>query len=211
MSNEYFNTAEVDLDGLIAWQLYCSIKLHFSNKKFDFIEYGVDEVKLPASAFNKRRDKVFFIRLAEKVLYQERLFPILIANLYHNNKMWIRDFLKVDSLARGVAYRKYILSFKDSFENEIKKLILNGVVTSYKDLYSSDVKTNYFYLLSQKNIHPITASVLNNVFYYKYISNTELSFVYEDDAFYLNRYYSLLAINDMTYITEEYIADVMDI
>jgi hypothetical protein len=210
MSNEYFNTKEVDLDGLITWQLYCSIKLHFSNKKFDFIEYGVDDEKLPQSAYNKRRDKVFFETLASKILYQDRLIPILIANLYHNNKMWIRDFLKVESIARGVAYRKYILSFKDSFETDLKKLVLNGVVNNYKDLYSSDVSKNYFYLLKKNNIHPITASVLNNVFYYKYISNTELSYVYDDDSFYLSRYYNLLIIDDMSYITEEYISNVMD-
>ena len=78
------------------------------------------------------------------------------------------------------------------------------------DLYSQNTKTNYFSLLSRKLIHPLTASILNNLYYTKYLANTSLSFVYQPRAEKLNKLYSFLpeeVADDK--ISESFVIDII--
>lgn len=209
-SIESFNIAPTDLTPLKAFQLYGTYKLHFTSKAYNITQYGINERSFNENSFLKRADSYYFKRISEKVLYVSRYTPILVANLYKNNKIWVGELLSDSAIRNAQSYRKYINSFQSSFKDDIQKLSLNGEILSINELYSQNTKTNYFSMLSKEKIHPITASVLNELYYTKYISNGPLSFVYDDKAFYLKRYYDLLPKNEVKVISEDLIIDYFD-
>lgn len=74
------------MSGYEAYKEYVAIKNHFSKPEYDYIKYnGHTGVKF--SSYEKRKDKVFFEKLAKN----EDVCGFLIANLSSNPKLWIRD------------------------------------------------------------------------------------------------------------------------
>lgn len=69
-----------------AYKDYVALKNHFSKPEYDYIKYN-GRVSLKQSSFDKRKDKVFFQKLAKRPDYHD----FLIANLSENNKIWIKD------------------------------------------------------------------------------------------------------------------------
>lgn len=211
MNSTFSDIRPVDLTPLKVFQLYCSIKLHFSSKKYDYIKYGINERSFNEKSFEKRSDKYFFEKISEKVLYQSRLNPILISNLYATPKMWVGELLDKQALTKAMAYRQYMNGFENSFISDIKKLILDGVISHPSQLYSENTKTNYFSILSKNLIHPITGSVLNNLFYAKYISKSAMSFVYDDKSFYLNRLHQFIPEDKARVVNEDTLNNILDL
>lgn len=208
--NQFSNIKPSDLSPLKAYQLYGSIKLYFSNKKYDLMKHGVNERSFNENAFDKRPDKMQFTKIANSLLYQSRYIPLLVSNLYLNNKMWVGELATRESVDNALKYRKYINTFYDSFNDDITRLLMNRELTSLRELYSQSTKTNYFSLLIKGRIHPITACILNNLYYTKYMSNSTLAFVYDDKAFYLDRYYQFLPKDKVSVITEQYVLNLMN-
>lgn len=210
LSNYYDNIKPVDLNPLIVYQLYNSIKLHFSQKNYDYLKYKLNEKRFTLESLNQRPDKEYFKKLSEKVMYRNRLIPLLVSNFYYNNKIWVGDLLQDDSLKKTIEYRKYQNTFTDSFVDDIKKLVYNSGIISSKQLHSDNIKTNYFTLLAKKKIHPITGSILDNLYYTKYIHNSSLSFIYSDTHFTLSRYHQFIANDAVKSISEDLITEIIN-
>lgn len=209
-TNQYYsNISQIDLTPLITYQLYGSLKLHFSNKKYDFKKYGINTRTFNENSYVNRPDMFYFNKISQKVLFQDRLKCILIPNLYKNSKMWIGEVLSSDSIEAGMMYRKYTNSISNSLSSDLNKLILNGDIKDVSELYSQNTKTNYFSMLSLGKIQPITASILNNLYYTKYFVSSPLSFVYNEKSFYLKRLYDLLPEDKVTNINQELIFDMI--
>lgn len=187
MSQVFSDIKQVDLTPLKCYQLYNSIKLHFSSKRFDYKKYGLNAGKFNQKTFDEHRSKDMFVKISDKFLYQERFIPFLVANSYSNPSMWIGDMMLESNVKKALEFRKYLNSFKESFTNDIQMLVGELKINNINVLYDVNSRNNYFNLLVKNKIKPFTAAVLNNLFYTKYCSNTSLSFIYEDKAFYLNR------------------------
>ena len=187
MSQAFSDVRPVDLTPLICFQLYNSIKLHFSSSKYDYKKYGLNAKRFSQSSLDENRNKDMFERISNKFLYKDRYIPFLVANSYTNPSMWIGDMMTEPNIKRALEFRKYLNAFSSSFENDIQQIVSELKITSIKSLYDVDSKNNYFNLLIKNKIKPFTAAVLNDLFYTKYCSNTTLSFIYEDKSFYLNR------------------------
>lgn len=69
-----------------AYQDYVALKNHFTKSDYDYIKYNGKTGLKPAS-FAKRKDKVFFEKLAKN----ENVCEFLVANFSVNPKLWIRD------------------------------------------------------------------------------------------------------------------------
>ena len=69
-----------------AYKDYVALKNHFTKPEYDYIKYN-GNISLKQSSFDKRKDKIFFQKLAKKADYHD----FLIANLSENNKIWIKD------------------------------------------------------------------------------------------------------------------------
>lgn len=187
MSQVFSDIKEVDLTPLICFQLYNSIKLHFSSKKYDFKKYGLNPNKFTQQALDEHQNAEMFYRVADKFLYKERYIPFLVANSYSNSSSWIGEMLLDVNIKTAIGYRRYLNSFMNSFMDDIQRNVIELKIKNIKTLYDVNSRNNYFNLLTKNKIHPFTAAVLNNLFFTKYCCNTTLSFIYEDKAFYLNR------------------------
>ena len=65
---------------------YVALKNHFTKPDYDYIKYN-GHVTVKRASFDKRKDKVFFEKLAKNPDVHE----FLIANFSENPKLWIRD------------------------------------------------------------------------------------------------------------------------
>ena len=105
--NYYDSIKPSDLNPLIVYQLYNSIKLHFTQKNYDYLKYKLNEKKFTLESYNQRPDKEFFKTISNRVMYRNRLIPLLVSNFYYNNKIWVGDLLKEAPLKSTIEYRKY--------------------------------------------------------------------------------------------------------
>jgi hypothetical protein len=65
---------------------YLSLKNHFTKASYDYFKYN-GKVRTNVSSFEKRKDKIFFQKLAK----HENVHGFLIANLANNPKAWIKE------------------------------------------------------------------------------------------------------------------------
>jgi hypothetical protein len=164
-----YTVEESDLDGIIAFQLYSTVKLDFTSKTFDFRRDGVP-VNFTAEALLKRNDKSQFLHIANKFIYQNRYLALLVINLYKNNKLWVKDLMNKDCIANALTFRKYQNNLYRSFETEIQKLAYQYKIQEKAELYHPIYHTTYFELERRGIIHPVTSAILNSIYYDKSLS-----------------------------------------
>jgi hypothetical protein len=178
--------APVDLSPLTAFQLYQSIKLNFNQKKYDYHKDGLI-ISSTQQSLDKRKDKRFFYKASEKILYQNRYVPLLVSNLYGNNKMWIGNILSRESMINALLFRKYSNNVISSLETDIQKIVYSKGLRSIDELFQETSALNYINLLDNKIIHPLTASILLDLNKAKYIGNMEVESFDEDRNFFLHK------------------------
>jgi hypothetical protein len=102
-----------------AYKEYVALKNHFTKSDYDYIKYNGKTGLKPAS-FAKRKDKVFFEKLAKNENYHE----FLIANLSNNPKLWIRDLAYSESAQLTYQnWKKRNQSLTYNFKNDFKKIL----------------------------------------------------------------------------------------
>ncbi len=77
------------------YDLYCTyqaIKLHFTSENYNFFHYD-GKTRVSIDAFQKRRDKFLFHRLARKYRDDE-MVPFLVANFVHSDGNWTKSLLE---------------------------------------------------------------------------------------------------------------------
>jgi hypothetical protein len=101
--------------------LYQSLKLHFTQESFDFHKYN-GKSKISLDAFDKRKDKWHFAKLARKFNDREDCIFFIVANLLDDNQKWVGNLLLDEA---DVIYKdriKVIQSLSYVFENDCRKL-----------------------------------------------------------------------------------------
>lgn len=68
------------------YQEYLALKNHFSKPTYDYFKYN-GKMKVNISSFDRRKDKLFFQKLAK----HPDVHNFLIANLCENDKAWIKE------------------------------------------------------------------------------------------------------------------------
>jgi len=101
--------------------IYHSLKLHFTQESFDFHKYN-GKSKISLDAFDKRKDKWHFAKLARKFNDREDCIFFIVANLLDDNQKWVGNLLLDEA---DVIYKdriKVIQSLSYVFENDCRKL-----------------------------------------------------------------------------------------
>lgn len=65
---------------------YVALKSHFTKPGYDYFKYN-GKMKLNYNSFEKRKDKIFFEKLAK----HSDPHGVIVSNLVQNSKAWIRD------------------------------------------------------------------------------------------------------------------------
>ncbi len=102
-----------------AYKDYVALKNHFTKDEYDYIKYN-GKTGIKHSSFDKRKDKVFFEKLAKIEDYHE----FLLANLSDNPKLWIRELAYSETAKTTfLNWKKRNQSLTYNFKNDFKKIL----------------------------------------------------------------------------------------
>ena len=101
-----------------AFSMYIALKNHFTQKRFDYLKYN-GKSRMTQKSFEKRKDKIFFQKLAK----HEDVQGFLIANFIKNSKSWIKELVYSEESERE--YRSWLKkqqSLTYLFKQDLSKL-----------------------------------------------------------------------------------------
>jgi hypothetical protein len=101
-----------------AYQLYVSIKQHFTMPSYDFFKYN-GKVRVRLESFESRKDKYQFYKLSKK----KDPLQFLVANLSEEPNVWIGDLMNPEKELIYNSYLKRKESMTYIFKNDIENLL----------------------------------------------------------------------------------------
>src|SRR6056300_1075575 len=98
------------MNGYLAYQIYQSLKLHFTSD-YDAVKYNY-KTAVKRNTFEKRRDRYFFEKLSRR-FNREQLIDYFTSNLIENPNVWIGDMSDDVYKAYIARYEKLTYMFDD--------------------------------------------------------------------------------------------------
>lgn len=105
------------MTGLQAYQLYLSLKLHFTSDSYDYFKYGGKTRPVSQTKFDVRKDRYQF----EKLARHPDPINLLVSNFIVEDLRWIGDI----NIGCYTDWQKRTQSLSYLFESEIKQLSNN--------------------------------------------------------------------------------------
>ena len=183
------------MNGYDLYVLYNSIKLHFNSEQYNFFQYD-GKTRVSIDAFQKRRDKFLFHRLARKYR-DEEMVPFLVANFVHSDDNWTKSLLEEEAEETYRDWKRRTDSMSKIYEEDLRKICPEP--KEFNQLF--EVKDGQFPLLLnlflQKEVTIETMVILNNIFNFIRIWDKKIS----DDIIYpkvsrkIRKYGAFLAVN----------------
>lgn len=100
---------------------YLALKRHFTQAEYDWFRYN-GKVNASISAYEKRRDRLFFAKLVK----HNDPHGFLLANILNNPKVWIRDIIYSESAEQiYLSWLKQQQSLFYIFKQELNLLLDN--------------------------------------------------------------------------------------
>ena len=179
------------------YDLYCTyqaIKLHFSSESYNFFHYD-GKTRVSIDAFQKRRDKFLFHRLARKYRDDE-MVPFLVANFVHSDDNWTKSLLEEEAEQTYREWKRVTDSMTKIYVEDLQKI---ATKETFNDLFKVDEGQfpKLLNLFMQKEITIETMVILNNLFNFIKIWDKKIS----DDIIYpkisrkIRKYGSFLNVN----------------
>jgi len=188
---------------LNGYDLYCTyqaIKLHFTSENYNFFHYD-GKTKVSVEAFQKRRDKFLFHRLARKYR-DEEMVPFLVSNFVYSDGNWTKSLLEEEAEETYRNWKRTTDSMSKVYQEDLQKI---ATKETFNDLFK--VEDGQFPKLLvaflQKDVTIETMVILNNIFDFIRIWDKKIS----DDIIYpkvsrkIRKYGSFLAVNVDKYKT----------
>jgi len=179
------------------YDLYCTyqaIKLHFTSESYNFFHYD-GKTRVSIDAFQKRRDKFLFHRLARKYRDDE-MVPFLVANFVHSDDNWTKSLLEDEAEETYKDWKRTTDSMSKIYVEDLQKI---ATQETFNDLFK--VEDGQFPKLLvaflQKDVTIETMVILNNIFDFIRIWDKKIS----DDIIYpkvsrkIRKYGAFLAVN----------------
>lgn len=179
------------------YDLYCTyqaIKLHFNSESYNFFHYD-GKTRVSIDAFQKRRDKFLFHRLARKYR-DEEMVPFLVANFVHSDDNWTKSLLEEEAEETYREWKRITDSMTKIYQEDLSKIATKD---NFNDLFK--VEDGQFpkllVLFMQNEITIETMVILNNIFNFIKIWDKKIS----DDIIYpkisrkIRKYGSFLNVN----------------
>lgn len=144
------------------YEVYChyqAVKLHFTSMSYDYFKYN-GKTNATVAAFEKRKDKYQFHKLARK-LKSEEVIPFLVSNFLVRQKAWTRELLEPEAYNTYLQWKQINESLTDVFEQDIQKILDSG---SINDMLAANKDKGYpqvFTMMNQGIITKETVVILN--------------------------------------------------
>jgi hypothetical protein len=180
------------------YDLYCiyqAIKLHFTSESYNFFQYD-GKTRVSVDAFQKRRDKFLFHRLARKYRDDE-MVPFLVANFVHSDDNWTKSLLEDQAEETYRDWKRTTDSMTKVYLEDLQRICPDP--KEFNNLFK--VEDGQFPKLLvaflQKDVTIETLVILNNIFNFIQIWDKKIS----DDIIYpkvsrkVRKYGAFLAVN----------------
>ena len=162
------------------YDLYCTyqaIKLHFNSENYNFFHYD-GKTRVSVDAFQKRRDKFLFHRLARKYRDDE-MVPFLVANFVHSDDNWTKSLLEEEAESTYREWKRKTDSMSKIYVEDLEKIASKD---NFNELFK--VEDGQFPKLLtaflQNEVTIETMVILNNIFDFIRIWDKKIS----DDIIY---------------------------
>jgi hypothetical protein len=183
------------MNGYDLFGLYQAIKLHFNAERYNFFQYD-GKTRVSIDAFQKRRDKFLFHRLARKYR-DEEMVPFLVANFVHSDDNWTKSLLEEEAEQTYRDWKRRTDSMTKIYEDDLRKICPEP--KQFNKLF--EVEDGQFpkllVLFMQNDVTLETMVILNNIFNFIPIWDKKIS----DDIIYpkisrkIRKYGSFLNVN----------------
>lgn len=124
------------ISGIDAYKVFQAIKLHFTRKSFDYFRSG-GKVKISDDAFNARRDKFAFHRLAKNYDH-DQFVQLVLANVLKKHSLYSLSLLEPEAEDSLIEYQKRIQSLSYIFKQDLERILS----WSYENNVSVDTVLN---------------------------------------------------------------------
>ncbi len=108
------------MTGFEVYKTYLALKLHFTKDNYNYFTFN-GKSRASQSAFDKRKDRYFFKKLAAK-FDKDTVVQYFVSHFVDNTNTWIGD-ISVHSSKVYTAWKKRIQSMSFIFENDIEYLL----------------------------------------------------------------------------------------
>ena len=182
------------MNGYDLYGLYQAIKLHFTSEQYNFFQYD-GKTRISVDAFQKRRDKFLFHRLARKYR-DEEMVPFLVSNFVHSDDNWTKSLLEEEAEETYRNWKRVTDSMTKVYVEDLQKIATKD---NFNDLFK--VEEGQFpkllVLFMQNEVTMETMVILNNIFNFIKIWDKKIS----DDIIYpkisrkIRKYGAFLNVN----------------
>lgn len=129
----------------LVYKEYLALNMHFSEKRYDYFKYRGAVRNANIENFLKRKDKIFFAKLAKR----DDFFEIILANLVEKKgeKIWIKDLTEPSAIAIYEGWLKRYGSLTRCIQIDLSKFdedfnsnfrVENGQLPNIISLYMAD-------------------------------------------------------------------------
>lgn len=186
------------MNGFDTYALYQAIKLHFNSEKYNFFLYD-GKTRVSVDAFQKRRDKFLFHRLARKYR-EDEMVPFLVSNFAHRGSNWTKSLLESEADETYREWKRKTDSMSRVYAEDLKKI---ATPENFNDLFKVE-NGQYPKLLvhyMQKDITLETMVILNNIFEYLRIwdNKIEEDIIYPKISLKIRKYGAFLTVDTAKY------------
>jgi len=188
---------------LNGYDLYCTyqaIKLHFSSESYNFFHYD-GKTRVSIDAFQKRRDKFLFHRLARKYR-DEEMVPFLVANFVNSDDNWTKSLLEEEAEETYRDWKRRTDSMTKIYTEDLQKIATKD---NFNDLFKVEEGQHpkLLVLFMQKEVTMETMVILNNIFDFIKIWDKKISddFIYPKVSRKIRKYGAFLNVNVDKYKT----------
>jgi hypothetical protein len=182
------------LNGYDLYGLYQAIKLHFTSESYNFFHYD-GKTRISVDAFQKRRDKFLFHRLARKYRDDE-MVPFLVANFVSSDDNWTKSLLEEEAESTYREWKRTTDSMSKIYVEDLNKICNKE---TFNDLFK--VQEGEFPKLlthfMHRDITIETMVILNNLFNFIQIWDKKISedIIYPKISRKIRKYGSFLNVN----------------
>jgi hypothetical protein len=129
------------MDALTVFHTYVGIKNHFNKVSFDFFKHHAKNLSI--SALNKRADKAYFERIAEKYP-KDTPRQLILANVLHDSSIWPQAIASQEGKNCYIDWQKRTGAIYHRFECDMDQLL-----PSFDENVRLDSPGTHPYLLKQ--------------------------------------------------------------
>ena len=100
--------------------MYCALKAHFDRDDYDYFKYG-GKTRIKRESFYKRKDRLFFVKIARKYPEYDDVKNFLLANFIADSRGYIANFTDENY----ITWKERRNNFYTIFTNEMKPLVID--------------------------------------------------------------------------------------